>query len=80
MSVRRTVSRSCSDTLKGHPGQIVDFISTTAAYPTHLCSKMGDFTNFDVPFPNVVFTDVSGINNRGQIGGRYCEFVCSNYF
>ena len=24
-----------------------------------------------MPFPHVVFTDVSGINNRGQIVGRY---------
>jgi uncharacterized membrane protein len=31
----------------------------------------GTFTTFDVPFPNVVFTDVQGINNRGQIVGRY---------
>src|SRR5262245_3506544 len=31
----------------------------------------GRFTTIDVPFPGVIFTDVSGINNRGQIVGRY---------
>lgn len=28
---------------------------------------------FTVPFPKVTQTDVSGINNRGQIVGRYIE-------
>ena len=31
------------------------------------------FSKFDVPFPNVTLTSVSGINNRGQIVGRYIE-------
>jgi len=31
----------------------------------------GRFTPFDVPFPNVIFTDSRGIDNRGQIVGRY---------
>jgi uncharacterized membrane protein len=31
----------------------------------------GRFTTINVPFPGVIFTDVSGINNRGQIVGRY---------
>jgi uncharacterized membrane protein len=29
------------------------------------------FATFEVPFAGVVFTDVSGLNNRGQIVGRY---------
>jgi len=31
----------------------------------------GRFTSFDLPLPNVMFTDVRGINSRGQIVGRY---------
>jgi probable HAF family extracellular repeat protein len=31
----------------------------------------GRFTTIDVPFSGVIFTDVNGINNRGQIVGRY---------
>jgi probable HAF family extracellular repeat protein len=33
----------------------------------------GRFTTINVPFPDVIFNDVSGINNRGQIVGRYLE-------
>ena len=33
----------------------------------------GRFTTINVPFPDVLFTDVSGINNRGQIVGRYVK-------
>ena len=31
----------------------------------------GRFTTINVPFPDVLFTQVFGINNRGQIVGRY---------
>jgi hypothetical protein len=33
----------------------------------------GTFTTFDAPFSGVVATEVSGINNRGQIVGRYIQ-------
>ncbi len=34
----------------------------------------GSFTSFDVPFSDVYATQVSGINNKGQIVGRYLEY------
>jgi hypothetical protein len=33
----------------------------------------GRFTTINVPFPDVVRTEVSGINNRGQIVGTYVK-------
>ena len=33
----------------------------------------GSFTTFDVPFSGAIATQVSGINNRGEIVGRYIE-------
>jgi hypothetical protein len=38
----------------------------------------GQFVTFEVPFAEVVFTDVRGLNNRGQIVVRVVRYVVSN--
>jgi hypothetical protein len=34
----------------------------------------GKFSTFAIPFAAVFATEVSGINNKGQIVGRYIEY------
>jgi probable HAF family extracellular repeat protein len=52
-------------------GQIVGIYSDNDDIPHSFLLENGHLTSIEVPFPHVVFTDVSGINNRGQIVGRY---------
>ena len=52
-------------------GQIVGVYGDSDSIPHSFLLEDGHFTFIEVPFPHVVFTDVSGINNRGQIVGRY---------
>ncbi|TMB72357.1 MAG: hypothetical protein E6J54_10350 [Deltaproteobacteria bacterium] len=53
-------------------GQIVGIFATdTDSTGRSFLLDAGRFTTFDVPFSGVVATQVSGINNRGQIVGRY---------
>ena len=40
----------------------------------------GRFMTIEVPFPDSIFTDVSGINNRGQIVGRYQVLESNTFF
>jgi hypothetical protein len=53
-------------------GQIVGGCLVDDVHQSFLLEN-GRFTTINVPFPDVVFTDVSGINNRGQIVGRYLK-------
>jgi probable HAF family extracellular repeat protein len=52
-------------------GQIVGVYGDSESIPHSFLLEDGHFTSLEVPFPHVVFTDVSGMNNRGQIVGRY---------
>jgi hypothetical protein len=52
-------------------GQIVGVYGDSDSIPHSFLLENGHFTSIEVPFPHVVFTDVGGINNRGQIAGRY---------
>jgi uncharacterized membrane protein len=56
-------------------GQIVGVFSSdpTSSIARSFVLDDGAFTTFDVPFPGVLFTQVRGINNQGQIVGRYVE-------
>ena len=54
-------------------GQIVGVYGDKDMIAHSFLLEDGKFTTFEVPFPGVVITDVSGINNRGQIVGRYLE-------
>ena len=53
--------------------QIVGFYGDSDMVPHSFLLEDRRFTIIEVPFPGVVFTEVSGINNRGQIVGRYLE-------
>jgi hypothetical protein len=61
-------------------GQIVGIYGDSQNMPHSFLLDDGRFTTFEVPFPGVVITDVSGINNRGQIVGRYLESNPNNVF
>ncbi len=52
-------------------GQIVGIFGVSNSIGRSFLQEDGDFTTFDVPFSGVVATQVSGINNEGQIVGRY---------
>jgi probable HAF family extracellular repeat protein len=52
-------------------GQIVGVYGDSDSISPSFLLEDGHFTSIEAPFPHVVFTDVSGINNRGQIVGRY---------
>jgi len=54
-------------------GQIVGLFSSdpTSSIARSFVLDDGTFTTFDVPFSGVVGTEVRGINNQGQIVGRY---------
>jgi uncharacterized membrane protein len=52
-------------------GQTVGVYGDSDSIPHSFLLEDGHFTSIEVPFPHVVFTDVSGMNNRGQIVGRY---------
>jgi probable HAF family extracellular repeat protein len=55
-------------------GQIVGiFAADNDSIGSSFLLDAGRFATFDVPFSGVVATQVSGINNRGQIVGRYIE-------
>jgi probable HAF family extracellular repeat protein len=55
-------------------GQIVGiFAADTDSIGRSFLLDAGTFTTFDVPLSGVVATQVSGINNRGQIVGRYIK-------
>jgi uncharacterized membrane protein len=54
-------------------GQIVGIFDTGDSIGRSFVLDDGTFTTFDVPFPGVLFTELSGINNQGQIVGRYVE-------
>jgi len=52
-------------------GQIVGVYGDSDSVPHSFLLEDGSFTTVEVPFPGVVFTDLEGINNRGQLVGRY---------
>lgn len=52
-------------------GQIVGVYVADDGVPQNFLLKNGLFMTIDVPFPDAIFAVVSGINNRGQIVGRY---------
>jgi probable HAF family extracellular repeat protein len=52
-------------------GQIVGVYGDSDFVPHGFLLEEGRFTTIEVPFPHVVITEVSGINNRGQIVGSY---------
>jgi hypothetical protein len=52
-------------------GQILGRYSDSDEFSHSFVFEDGQFVTFEVPFADVVFTDVSGLNNRGQIVGRY---------
>src|SRR5262249_45377114 len=52
-------------------GQIVGVYVDNASLLHGFLLEDASFTTVEVPFPNVLFTDVRGVNNRGQIVGRY---------
>jgi hypothetical protein len=52
-------------------GQILGLYSGDDEFSHSFLFDDGQFVTFEVPFADVVFTDVSGLNNRGQIVGRY---------
>jgi probable HAF family extracellular repeat protein len=55
-------------------GQIVGlFVVDRGSIARSFVLDDGTFTTFDVPFPGILFTEVRGINNQGQIVGRYVE-------
>jgi probable HAF family extracellular repeat protein len=54
-------------------GQIVGIYADNDMVAHSFLLDRGKFTEFDVSFSSVVGTQVSGINNRGQIVGRYLE-------
>jgi probable HAF family extracellular repeat protein len=55
-------------------GQIIGiFAADAASIGQSFVFDAGTFTIFDVPFSGVVATQVSGINNEGQIVGRYIQ-------
>jgi uncharacterized membrane protein len=55
-------------------GQIVGiFAAENDSIGRSFLLDAGTFTTFDVPLSGVVATQVSGINNRGQIVGRYIK-------
>jgi probable HAF family extracellular repeat protein len=55
-------------------GQIVGtFAADADSIGRSFVLDAGTFTTFDAPFSGVVATQVSGINNRGQIVGRYIQ-------
>jgi probable HAF family extracellular repeat protein len=54
-------------------GQIVGVYANSDMVAHSFLLEDGRLSTFEIPFPGVVFTDVSGINNRGQIVGRYLE-------
>ena len=60
-------------------GQIVGGYGDSDMMAHSFLLEDGKFTIFEVPFPSVV-TDVSGINNGGQIVGRYLESNPDNIF
>jgi probable HAF family extracellular repeat protein len=51
-------------------GQILGIFTTDTGSGSFVLAE-DTFRTFDVPFPGVVLTQVSGINNEGQIVGRY---------
>src|SRR5262249_61850180 len=52
-------------------GQILGNYDDNVGLPHGFLLDHGGFTTIDVSFPNALFTQVSGINNRGQVVGRY---------
>src|SRR6266542_3717037 len=55
-------------------GQIVGiFAAENDSIGRSFLLDAGTFTTFDVPLSGIVATQVSGINNRGQIVGRYIK-------
>jgi hypothetical protein len=52
-------------------GQIVGVYSDSNMVVHSFLLADGKFSTFEIPFPGVLLTDVSGINNRGQIVGRF---------
>jgi len=52
-------------------GQIVGVYGDSDTVPHSFLLEAGRFTTVEVPFPGVVFTELAGINNRGQLVGRY---------
>jgi uncharacterized membrane protein len=54
-------------------GQIVGVYSDSNMVAHSFLLKEGRFRTFEIPLPGVVLTDVSGINNRSQIVGRFLE-------
>src|SRR5262249_43370847 len=64
-------SRLTAPTDINDDGQIVGVYVADDDVLQSFLLENGKFTTINVPFPNVIFTDVSGINNWGQIVGRY---------
>jgi probable HAF family extracellular repeat protein len=55
-------------------GQIVGlFVLGTGSDASSFILDDGTFTTLDVPFSGVLFTQLRGINNQGQIVGRYVQ-------
>jgi probable HAF family extracellular repeat protein len=52
-------------------GQIVGVYSDSNMVAHSFLLADGRWSTFEIPFPGVVLTDVSGINNRGQMVGRF---------
>jgi probable HAF family extracellular repeat protein len=64
-------SSSTSPTDINDHGQIVDIYADRDGLVHGFLLDDGIFTTIDVPFPGVIGTNANGINNRGQIVGRY---------
>ena len=54
-------------------GAIVGLYLDGDMVPRSFVLEDGRFTTINVPFPDAVFTGVSGINNQGQIVGQYAK-------
>jgi probable HAF family extracellular repeat protein len=64
-------SRLTAPTDINDQGQIVGVYVLDDGVLQSFLLENGRFMTIEVPFPDVIFSDISGINNRGQIVGRY---------